>query len=486
MTRLTKIALVLAMPASFAGCADDTDNETNATSPATTGETDPSASMSDPSMSDPSASMTDPTDTDSADTTDTAPVGCVDGDDPGAPRMEVGALIEADTTLTCDTVWVLTQATFVRNAVLTVEPGTTVVGANGSVLAIEATSRLEAAGTPGGPIVFTSAQPKGERQRADWGGVVLIGNGLVNTRNGTGVVEGFADPPSYGGNDPAHNCGTLQYVRVEFAGFQVVDGNELNGIGWFGCGTDSVADHVQSHMGSDDAFEWFGGGFDAKYLIATGMQDDAVDTDYGFAGAIQYVFVHQDPLDESGNHALEWANNPDDFSATPIASPAVSNLTFVGQGPDGNAGKSIGFVLKEGTEASIYNSYFTNVTGFGASLQDQETIDIAADGVGIVVEGTFWGTTGGFGFQGDGPYSWTEIELESFLLDQPGNMDGVDLGLDATWAAPNIKPAADSAAVGAGVAAGVPGIEDTTYVGAVDPEATDDWTQASWVNYELN
>ncbi len=488
MTRLTKIALVLAMPASFAGCADDTDNETNATSPETTGDTDPSASMSDPSasmsdtsMTDPSASMTDPTDP--ADTTDTAPVGCVDGDDPGAPRMELGAVIDADTTLTCDTVWVLTQATFVRNAVLTLEPGTTVIGANGSALVVEATSRLEASGTPEAPIVFTSAQPKGERQRADWGGIVLIGNALVNLPNGVGQTEGFADPPSYGGNDPAHNCGTMQYVRVEFAGFELVMDNELNGITFYTCGTDTVVDHVQSHMGSDDALEWFGGGFDAKYLIATGMADDALDVDLGFQGSFQYVLVHQDPGAADGNHGLEWSNGPDDFTATPLTSPTVANLTFVGQGPGGNAAKSIGFNFKEGTEANVYNSYFTNVTGFGAALQDQATIEIAESG-GIVVEGTFWGTSGGFGFQGDGPYSWTEMEWESFLLDQPGNQDGVDLALDGTWGAPNAKPAADTAAVSGGVAAGLPGIEDTTYVGAIDPEATDDWTQASWINYD--
>jgi hypothetical protein len=495
MTRLTKIALALALPVTLAGCADDTDNETNASADDTgTDTTGPDSNTASNTASNTSpTSMTDTEDTTvdttetmdpSDDTTDTMPTGCVDGNDPASPRVELEAEIGEDTTLTCDTVWVLTQATFVRNAVLTIEPGTTIIGANGSALVVDTTARIEAAGTESAPIVFTSAQPVGSRQRADWGGLVILGSALVNLPNGVGNIEGIADPPSYGGNDPAHNCGTLQYVRVEWAGFELVMDSELNGITFYACGTETTVDHVQSHMGSDDAFEWFGGGFDAKYLIASGQADDALDVDLGFVGTFQYVLVVQDPANEDGNHGLEWSNGPDDFTAEPLTSPTIANLTYIGQGDGGNPGKSIGFNIKEGAEAAVYNSYFTNVTGFGATLQDQATLDVA-DGGGVTVEGTFWGIHAGFGLQGDGPYTWTEQDVADFFLDQPGNMDGVDLMLDGTLTAPNVKPAADSAAVGGGVAAGVAGIDDTTYVGAVDPEAADDWTQAPWTNYAI-
>lgn len=491
MQRLTKIAFALALPIAASACADDQDNETNAsaddggTTAATGGNDDNTGPGSNTN-----ATTDNPT-TAADDTATTSPEGgsesgpppgCVDGDDENAPRMELPGTIDADTMLTCDTVWVLSELTYVQGAVLTIEPGTTILGSASSALVIDTDARLEAAGTANAPIVFTSIQPKGSRARADWGGVVLLGLAEVNLPNGVGQAEGFADPPSYGGNDPAHNCGTLQYVRVEWAGFELVTDNELNGITFYACGTDTTVDHVQSHMGSDDAMEFFGGGFDAKYLILTGMGDDSLDCDLGFTGTFQYVFAHQDPSEADGNHGLEWSNGPDDFTAEPLTSPQIANFTFIGQGEGGNAAKSIGFNIKQGGEMHVYNSYFTNVTGAGATFQDQATLDIAEGG--IVVEGTFWGTHAPFGHQGDGPYTWTDQMWADFLLGQTGNMDEVDLGLDLTWEHPNVKPAADSAAAGGGVTPG--SFEATDYVGAVDPAAADDWTQAGWINYSVN
>lgn len=497
MQRLTRIALALSLPAGLAACGGG-DNETNAddtgadesttdgmtstmtssmTSSMTTTDTNTTTATTSPETTD-----TDP-DTTDTDATDTTPPGCVSADDEAAPRMAVEADLAGGAMLTCDTVWVLEGITTVTGGALTIEPGTSIVGQNGSALVIDTDATIEAAGTADAPIVFTSAQPVGSRSRADWGGVVLLGLAENNLPNGVGLAEGFSDPPDYGGTDPAHSCGTLQYVRVEYAGFELVADNELNAITFYSCGTGTTVDHVQTHMGSDDGFEAFGGGFDAQYLIATGNADDAFDFDLGFTGSVQFALVHQDPDEADGNHGMEWSNGPDDFVAEPLNSPWMANLTFIGQGAGGNAGKSIGFNVKQGTEAHIYNSYFTNVTGPAGTFQDEATITVA-EADGIVVQGTLFGETGGFGHQGDGPYTWDDAMWESYILGQTGNMDGVDLALDVTWGAVNAKPAADSAAVGAGVDPGGP-FEATTYVGAIDPEAADDWTQAGWVNYDI-
>jgi hypothetical protein len=399
-----------------------------------------------------------------------------------ANRVELPGEITEDMTLTCDTVWVLTSATFVRGAVLTIEPGTTILGSSGSALAIDTDASINAAGTADAPIVMTSAQPKGSRARADWGGLVLLGLGVNNNPNGVGEAEGFADPPAYGGTDAAHNCGTLQYVRVEWAGFELVTDNELNAFTFYSCGTGTTVDHVQAHMGSDDGLEMFGGSFDTRYAVVTGVGDDSVDTDIGFTGTIQYVFAHQDPAEADGNHGIEPANNPDDFTAEPVASPQVANMTFIGQGAGGNAEKSIGFIVKEGSELGVYNSYFTDMAGPGATIQDEPTVAVA-DGGGVVVSGVFFGTHTGFAIEGD-PISWDGAAFGTFIMDQMGNMDGVDLMLDHTWTAPGIQPAAGSPADGGGVT--LPGgFEPTTYVGAVDPNG-EDWTQAGWINYAVD
>ena len=100
-------------------------------------------------------------------------------------------------------------------------------------------------------------------------------------------------------------------------------------------------------------------------------------------------------------------------------------MTFIGQGAAGNPEKSIGFIAKEGTELGVYNSYFTEAAGPAATIQDEATVG-AADGGGVVVSGVLFGTHSGFGIEGD-PISWDAAAWGTFVMDQPGNVDGVDL-----------------------------------------------------------
>ena len=117
-------------------------------------------------------------------------------------------------------------------------------GGNGSALVIGKGSQLIAEGTADAPIVFPSALPEGSRARGDWGGVVLLGEAPNNLQTGTGAAEGLdANDPSYqyGGSDPTSSCGSLKYVRVEFAGFELTKDNELNGITFYSCGSGTRA-----------------------------------------------------------------------------------------------------------------------------------------------------------------------------------------------------------------------------------------------------
>src|SRR5690606_6823908 len=89
---------------------------------------------------------------------------------------EVPASITEDTRWACDKLLPADTVVTVSNgAVLTVGPGVTVRGKSGSALVIAQGSRLEAAGTADQPIVFTSSQAEGSRNRGDWGGIVLLG-----------------------------------------------------------------------------------------------------------------------------------------------------------------------------------------------------------------------------------------------------------------------------------------------------------------------
>ena len=397
-------AITLALPL---GCGDS-DNEDTSTTQAddSTGDTSGSPT-SDP---DESGEETGPT---TGDPGDCAGKGDVDS------YVNVDADINEDTTWSCDTVYVLAQDThvFVNGAVLTIEPGTTVLGNSGSALVIEKDSRLDAEGTADAPIVLTSFQDS--PTRGDWGGLVLLGEAPANI--GTGQAEGFATAPTYGGSNSSHDCGSLAYLRVEYAGFAISDGNELNGITFYACGTDTTAHHVQSHMGSDDGIECFGGSFDMDHIVITGADDDALDLDQGYQGTIQYLFIHQDAA--TGNHGFEWSNQGTDFTATPLTSPTVCNATVVGSSGE----SSKGFIFKEGNEAAIYSTIFTGAFGEAGVLSNVETEQVAMGG-GIVLQNNIFFGNGDPQFTSS-TESWTDEDWQSWVLDPANNNLTDDPGL---------------------------------------------------------
>ena len=130
-----------------------------------------------------------------------------------------------------------------NGATLTIQPGTFIIGQPGIAAAFRArdchpTRQIIAKGTKSRPIMMTSSQPFGQRQRGDWGGLLLHGQGpgatswrILTARPtppGTFYLEGLTTSPDtlYGGTDPKHNCGTLEYVRVEYAGSILSPNNE--------------------------------------------------------------------------------------------------------------------------------------------------------------------------------------------------------------------------------------------------------------------
>ncbi|RMG97791.1 MAG: hypothetical protein D6705_07950 [Deltaproteobacteria bacterium] len=482
MDRRQITPLFLALALGTVGCSDPNDAETSNsatsgdTSDATTGGTSDTATSADTTGTTTSSSTT------SAGTDSGTPGDCADPTDPAASKMGLSGEITSDTTLTCDTIWILEDHVFVRGAVLTIEPGTTIQGLGGSALVIDVDARIEAEGTADAPIVMTSNQPPGSRNRGDWGGLVLLGQAPINLAGGSGQAEGFANPPTYGGNDPSHDCGTLRYVRVEFAGFEIAPGSELNGITFYACGTETTVEYVQSHMGADDGMEMFGGSFIAKHVVVTGAADDSIDCDQGFRGKLQYGLVVQDPA--LGDNGFEWSNQGTDFTAMPLTGPVVSNFTLIGSGPGGD--KSKGATFKEGTEGFIHNSMFVGFTNEAFLLAHPET-QAVAEGGGIVVTHTLFFANGTPQFDTDDGAAWAPSDFENFVLDASNaNLDGTDPMLASTeWPNVDPTPAMGSPVAGAGADVGDPDLEPTDYIGAVEPGATEAWF-AGWTNFSPN
>lgn len=207
-----------------------------------------------------------------------------DPTEPGTSSSNLEGNITANRTLTKDTVYLLKGYVKVQNgATLTIQAGTRIVGDSttpGSSLWILRGGKIQATGTATEPIVFTSQRAVGNRKPGDWGGIIMVGNGIIN-RTGTINTEGPAGvAENYGGgNNNADNSGTLRYVRIEFAGFDVSGGagSELNGLSMYAIGSGTVIEYVQVLSGLDDSFEWWGGAVDGRYLVSYESGDDHFD-----------------------------------------------------------------------------------------------------------------------------------------------------------------------------------------------------------------
>ncbi len=241
--------------------------------------------------------------------------------------------ILANRTLSNDTIYILQGGClYVRNnSTLTIEPGTLIRGEAAALIFMRG-SKIIAEGTPTQPIVFTSNKPVGQRAPGDWGGLLLLGKAPINVPGGETVIEGGCAEALYGGNEPNDNSGTLRYVRIEFAGIPFTPNNELNSLTMGGVGSGTIIEHVQSSFGGDDAYEWFGGTVNGKWLVTYSTVDDMFDTDFGYSGKNQWVLGISNPAlaDVSGSNGFESDNDASGSTNAPKTNAHFSNVTVLG------------------------------------------------------------------------------------------------------------------------------------------------------------
>ncbi len=411
--------------------------------------------------------------------------------------VEVTADLTADTTWTHDHVYVLKQLTYVASGTLTIEAGTTVLGDSASALIVSRDAKLVAAGTASAPIVFSSSLPVGQRgsPQGDWGGVVFLGRATINTMGGENNAEGLADDPKnkYGGTDDAYDCGTLKYVRVEFAGRPLSANNELNGITLNACGSATTIDFVQVHRGVDDGVELFGGTVNLKHLVITGSDDDGLDWDKGWRGKAQFIVAAQIP--GRGNHGIEADNDATNASLTPRSAPTLYNVTLVGRNPDTAAseGPSRGLILRAGTAGKLFNVIVTNFTDKGLLVDGTPSKEQWSQGALSVSHSVFFqnptqGVTDYMaapradgGIVDNGFNEPTELAAPS--LNNRFDLDP-KLAAATSVTAPSFKLLADSPALLGGATPPSDGFFDptATFVGAV---GATDWT-LGWTAYPEN
>lgn len=311
--------------------------------------------------------------------------------------------IVSNRTLYADTTYQLSGFIHVANgATLTIQPGTVIQGdynTVGSSLFVMRGAKINAVGTAQLPIVFTSSRPAGQRQPGDWGGLVIIGNGIINRTGdieieGTGTVTGTASGSNYkvlysGGTSNDDDSGVLKYVRVEFAGFAPSLNNELNSFTFGAVGSRTKVSHLQALAGLDDSFEFFGGAVDADHLVSYETGDDHFDMSEGFSGRLQYLIAFQSTVLTQRAGAGQPSSDPEGiendgcagtgctsgFNTTPYTQPVVANFTLVGTGDAATSGSSggLGMMLRRGTGGWYVNGVVARWPRGGVSLRDAET-----------------------------------------------------------------------------------------------------------------
>lgn len=338
------------------------------------------------------------------------------------PVTTVRGEIRTDTTWDCDHTWLIESdgdqgPLYVTNgATLTVEAGTVVRGAvrdgqrhctmatstvctadsncttagdrcgapsqQGTALVVARGAHLIAEGTSERPIVFTSnnfGNMTTPARGGDWGGIVMLGDAPTNWDPADGAqIEGLPSGEGrgvYGGSNTAGSCGSLRYVRVEYAGYIVGRNNELNGITLGGCGGGTLLDHVQVHLGLDDGIELFGGSANVRYAIVTGTGDDSLDYDLGWTGNVQFFIAQQ--RDVAGeDRCIEADDHPNNYTRTPYSRPTIYNFSCIGSGTPGTD-QMDGVILRRGGQGILRNSIFFNSPDRGLQVQD------LADSMGV-------------------------------------------------------------------------------------------------------
>jgi hypothetical protein len=291
--------------------------------------------------------------------------------------------------------YLLKGQTFIKDGItVTIPAGTVILGdkATKATLIVERGGKLNCNGTVQNPVVMTSSQGIGERDKGDWGGLVILGKAFSNQPNP--AVEGISPAVFFGADNRTNdsdNSGTYRYLRVEYAGIELTPNNETNSITMGGVGSGTIMEYCMVSFGGDDGFEWFGGAVNGKYLISHSTWDDDFDCDYGWSGKVQFALAVRNPFyaDQSQSNIFEMDNGPNDndTGAGTYTTAIFTNVT--GYGARDRSGRSISannvhaIDLRRRVAASIFNSVVGGMPA-GIRMNQASVLSNYQNGLGVL------------------------------------------------------------------------------------------------------
>jgi hypothetical protein len=197
---------------------------------------------------------------------------------------------------------------------------------------------------------------------------------------------------------------------------------------------------------------------------------------------VQYVVAQQSGDD--ADNGIEADNNANNNDLLPRSNPTLYNITFIGD-PDTAEGDESddGFELREGTGATIRNFIVMGFKENGIDYSNTSTLTQASQGVlslanGIVYNNGLLVGTATF-----------DSNSRSFLTGVSTIVTGRDPGLVDPYNLdnPNFRPSGVATLAGGQLAPATPPndgfFEVTTFIGALSPNAAEDWTHG-WTNFD--
>lgn len=408
---------------------------------------------------------------------------------PPVNTITVQGSITSNTTWSNTNRYLLTGFVYVEDgATLTIEPGTIIKAdkpTKGSLI-IKRGGKIMADGTASQPIVFTSNQAAGSRDRGDWGGIIICGKAPHN-QPADPTVEGGPDA-YYGGTDAADNSGVLRYVRIEFSGIAFQPNQEINGLTLGAVGSGTTIEHIQVSYSGDDSYEWFGGAVNAKYLIAHRGLDDDFDQDFGWQGKVQFAVALRDPnyADASGSNGFECDNDAAGNPAAPYSQGTWSNVTVLGPLTVSSTISDLykrALHLRRNTQTRVHNSVFagypvglmidgstTEANATNGDLQVRNTVIAGMTSNYAVASGSTWDCGAWFNTAGWGNQALT-------------NNSELGIALPTVLTAPQLRPESGSPLLSGAAFTGPVAdsfFEVVSYRGAFGGA---DWT-SGWANWD--
>lgn len=302
--------------------------------------------------------------------------------------LDENLVIDGDTTWTCERNYRFTGNVVVASGTLTIEAGTRIIPSDGALLLVSKEARLVAEGSADEPVVF-SPDDASARRDGQWRGIVLLGDAPTvfspTTSRVLGTVQQTDPRGAFGGPDEDHDCGTLRYVRVEFAGDRREAGNSYTlpaaGLTFAGCGRDTTVDHVQVHR-SSDGIGLYGGSFAMSEILVTAPAADGIEWVGGYRGFVQFAIVQMFP---GSSAALKGSREESRPTGDPESEPALYNVTLVGASGAGANGFETGLRLQAGSLGWVRNALFQGFEGSWVDVVEAETsarlLDTARVGV---------------------------------------------------------------------------------------------------------